>query len=227
MSYRRKKVDTLPRWLWFFLAMPIGLIVALLYRRRSPDLPRPARRPLRPLRYIEPDSIPLKMDPRPSAVQDRPEGNVEAGAVGPASAEKAFAPEARPARVQPLETQMQAEAEPAPGAKEIPAPSGAGKAPTPPEAPEDERPAGGDDLKAIEGIGPAIAALLSKNGLNTFQQLAAAPVERLRGILSEARLGHLANPETWPEQARLAGRGEWEQLNAFQNTLRAGRKKNK
>lgn len=81
-----------------------------------------------------------------------------------------------------------------------------------------------DDLKVIEGIGPAIARLLRENGIRTFTALAEAPVERLKEILVSARLGHLADPTTWGEQARMAAAAEWTALEELQKTLKRGRR---
>lgn len=94
---------------------------------------------------------------------------------------------------------------------------------TPPIAPQ---PAGGapDDLTRIEGIGPKISSLLQAAGITTFAQLAATDVSRLKEILAEARLAALADPTTWPEQARLAAAGEWEALRRLQAELKGGRR---
>lgn len=86
-------------------------------------------------------------------------------------------------------------------------------------------PGAADDLKLIEGIGPKIASVLQEAGVGTFAALAAADADRLQDILREAdpRLLRLADPATWPEQARLAAAGEWDALTEFQSTLRGGR----
>jgi predicted flap endonuclease-1-like 5' DNA nuclease len=88
-------------------------------------------------------------------------------------------------------------------------------------------PGAADDLKLIEGIGPKIASVLQEAGIGTFAQLAAADPDRLRGILREAdpRLLRLADPATWPEQARLAAAGEWDALTELQGRLRGGRQR--
>ena len=86
------------------------------------------------------------------------------------------------------------------------------------------QPAEPDDLTRIEGIGPKISQLLNQDGLYTFAQLAAASVEHLQSILSAAGPRfRLADPQTWPEQASFARDGKWEALQAFQDTLKAGR----
>ncbi len=88
-------------------------------------------------------------------------------------------------------------------------------------------PGAADDLKLIEGIGPRIAGVLHEAGIETFAQLAATDADRLQAILREAdpRLLRLADPGTWPEQARLAAVGEWDALTDMQRGLRAGRRR--
>lgn len=78
------------------------------------------------------------------------------------------------------------------------------------------------DLELIEGIGPRIAAVLREVGITSFAELAATPVATLRAICINANL-RLADPSTWPEQARLAANGDMEGLKAFQGRLRGGR----
>lgn len=81
-----------------------------------------------------------------------------------------------------------------------------------------------DNLKRIEGIGPRIESILNGAGINTFRQLSTTPVERLREILVAAELrGSFGDPTSWPEQARLAAEGLWDELQALQNGLRGGR----
>lgn len=81
----------------------------------------------------------------------------------------------------------------------------------------------GDDLSIVEGIGPKINSVLHDAGIRTFAQLSEAAPERLEQILREQGL-RLANPETWPEQARLAAAGDWNKLDNYQKRLKAGRK---
>lgn len=180
--YRSRRSHNLPDWLWFFLILPIVLIVALLYRRRRLPLPRLPKLPQVPglgergvQRYVEPDSIPLDM-----------------GETRRVSVDADFIP-----AVEQFAAQQEA-------------------APAEPARPE--------DLKVVEGIGPSIERLLHDNGILRYQDLADAPVERLAEILTAARLNRLADPATWPEQARLAAEGHWEELKAYQNTLKGGRR---
>lgn len=81
----------------------------------------------------------------------------------------------------------------------------------------------GDDLKIIEGIGPKISSVLQLAGINTFEQLARCQVAQLEQILKDAGI-RLANPATWPEQARLAASGDWSGLAELKNQLKGGRK---
>jgi small subunit ribosomal protein S2 len=83
-----------------------------------------------------------------------------------------------------------------------------------------------DDLKRIEGIGPKIASVLQGAGISTFAHLAETSVEQLRQILQDAdpRLIRLADPTTWPEQAKLAAAGEWDAFGALLDELKGGRR---
>ena len=80
-----------------------------------------------------------------------------------------------------------------------------------------------DNLRRIEGIGPKIAQVLQDAGIQTFAQLAAADVGRLEQILQDAQMT-LADPATWPEQARLAAAGDWGGLEKLQDELQGGRR---
>lgn len=172
---RRLIEKTNTSWLWFILAIPIGLITALwLQRKKNPELAQPnrplLRRPGQLLRrrprYTEPVSIPI--DTR-----------------------------------LPLDEELDLEA--------------AALAITVPE------PQAVDNLQVIEGIGPKISTLLNENGITSFRVLAQTPIAALDEILTAARLRHLANPETWIEQASLADAGDTEGLQLLQASLKGGR----
>jgi predicted flap endonuclease-1-like 5' DNA nuclease len=83
-----------------------------------------------------------------------------------------------------------------------------------------------DDLKIVEGIGPRISGVLQAAGIKTFRQLAELDAERIEKILEEENpnLKRLADPTTWPEQARLAAEGRWEELETLQEELKGGRR---
>ncbi len=80
------------------------------------------------------------------------------------------------------------------------------------------------NLQKIEGIGPKIASILNAYGIHTFADLAETAVEELQKCLAEAGPRYrLANPETWPAQARLAAEGKWLELDELQRKLKGGR----
>lgn len=81
-----------------------------------------------------------------------------------------------------------------------------------------------DDLTIIEGIGPAIAGLLSASGLNSWRALADADGDFVKGILNDAGPNYsVHNPATWSKQAALAADGEWQALEELQNELEGGK----
>jgi NADH-quinone oxidoreductase subunit I len=82
-----------------------------------------------------------------------------------------------------------------------------------------------DDLARIEGIGPRISDVLLDAGIKTFAQLADINVDRIKEILEKAdpNLLRLADPTTWPRQARLAASGKWDALEKYQDRLRGGK----
>jgi len=91
--------------------------------------------------------------------------------------------------------------------------------------PEAAPPAGPDDLTRVEGIGPKISGVLQVAGITTYAQLADTDVERIKQILEEAdpKLLQLADPATWPRQAKLAASGKWEALEKWQERLKGGK----
>lgn len=209
---RQNRAYTMPPWLWFFLVLPIALIVGLIYRRnrwtdrvqRRLPLPRIARR------YIEPDSIPLNLQKQPGSefVEDFVFETSYETYSGPKEPVVFLETEVPPEMLEPLD--------------EEPVPASAATETTPdagPAAMERE-----DNLQVIEGIGPKIAGLLRESGITSFHQLAGTSTERLVEILTQARLNRLAAPGTWPEQAQLAADGQWEALATLQDTLKGGRR---
>ncbi len=80
-----------------------------------------------------------------------------------------------------------------------------------------------DDLVIIEGIGPRIAELLRRHGIDSFEKLARADVASLWTILDKGGPRfRLANPGTWPAQALYCVRGDWDGLKRYQDELYAG-----
>ncbi len=82
-----------------------------------------------------------------------------------------------------------------------------------------------DNLEIIEGIGPKIAGVLAAAGINTFAKLAEMNGEKIKEILTanDPRLGRIADPTSWPEQAKLAGSGDMQGLKTLQDRLKGGR----
>ncbi len=80
-----------------------------------------------------------------------------------------------------------------------------------------------EDLTRIEGVGPKVAGLLDNAGINTFAALAEANIERLNEILERAELQFM-DPSSWPEQAALAAKGDWEAFEKLTAELKGGRR---
>lgn len=89
-------------------------------------------------------------------------------------------------------------------------------------SPEPKKPV--DDLVKIEGIGPKVAKVLNRAGIETFDDLANADAENVQTVLNEAGL-QMMNPEGWIDQAKLAAKGDWGGFEKLQRKLKGGRKK--
>ncbi|GAA0713700.1 hypothetical protein [Dokdonella soli] len=80
-----------------------------------------------------------------------------------------------------------------------------------------------DDLTIIEGIGPKIDELFRANGVASLVQVAHLGVQDMLYILERGGPSfHLANPDTWAEQARLASENRWKELKHLQEELIGG-----
>ncbi len=92
------------------------------------------------------------------------------------------------------------------------------------ETAEDAETKDADDLRRVEGIGPKVAQHLNNAGIRSFAQLADTDVQRLQEILTEAGgIYKSMDPQSWPEQAALAAKGDWETLKILQDKLDGGR----
>lgn len=80
------------------------------------------------------------------------------------------------------------------------------------------------DLTLIEGIGPKVFQYLQDAGISTFDQLAAADFDTLKGILS-ANSFKFANPTTWAEQAQLVVDGKMDALEVLREKLKSSKKR--
>jgi predicted flap endonuclease-1-like 5' DNA nuclease len=83
-----------------------------------------------------------------------------------------------------------------------------------------------DDLTRIEGIGPKVATLLNAQGIHSYAHLSKTQSSQLHTFLESAGPTYhiaIASAETWPEQARLAAQGRWQELLSLQDELKGGR----
>ena len=87
------------------------------------------------------------------------------------------------------------------------------------EAPKAE--AKPDDLTKVEGIGPKIAETLVAAGVATFADLSTKKAEEISTIIAEVKGSH--TPDTWPEQAKMAADGKWDELKAWQDEMDGGK----
>ncbi len=81
-----------------------------------------------------------------------------------------------------------------------------------------------DNLRRIEGIGPKVNNALKDMGITTFAQLAEADPDKLEADLRAANVRILPGaPQTWPAQAALAAKGDWEGFEQYTDSLKGGR----
>lgn len=83
--------------------------------------------------------------------------------------------------------------------------------------------AASDDLKKIEGIGPKIAEIFNNAGIVSFADMAGSSIDKLKSVLEEAGPRYASKvPDTWPQQAKLAADGKWDELAKLQDDLKGG-----
>ena len=81
-----------------------------------------------------------------------------------------------------------------------------------------------DQLEAIEGVGPQIAELFHKNGVHRFAQIAAMSPADIEKILATGGSAFaIAQPFTWPFQAKLLENGWIAEFLEVGQKLKAGR----
>lgn len=81
-----------------------------------------------------------------------------------------------------------------------------------------------DDLTVIEGVGPKIAEVLTAAGIASFAEVAGKSAEELKALLTEAgEQFNTAVTDTWPEQAKLAAEGKFDELKKWQDELDGGK----
>lgn len=191
----------------------VALLLWLLRRRRLGQRPFSTTLPKRVVLPEAPESEPQpEPEPTPAAPEPGPEPAPISwsGSVSPVP-EPELRPEPEPVAPEPEpESAPVSQPEPVLAAPE----SELVSAPVAPEP---------DDLTALEGIGPKISGVLQASGVRTFAQLAAMDVAQLKAILKEGGI-RIANADTWPEQAALAARGDWDGLATLQGSLKGGRR---
>ena len=63
-------------------------------------------------------------------------------------------------------------------------------------------------------------------GVTTYAAMAYAKPEQLKDILAAAGNRYkMHDPTTWPQQAKLADEGKWDELKTLQDELNAGKAK--
>ncbi|MCW5518397.1 50S ribosomal protein L21 [Aureitalea sp. L0-47] len=132
------------------------------------------------------------------------------------------AKKAEPKKEAPKAKAATKKAEPKKPAVKAAAPKAEPKAKAPAKAAPKKAASKKDDLKKIEGIGPKIAETLTAAGVGTFAELAKTKPAKISEIISGVRGNHV--PDTWPEQAKLAADGKWDELKELQDKLDGGKK---
>lgn len=81
-----------------------------------------------------------------------------------------------------------------------------------------------DDLKKLEGIGPRIEKLLNDAGIKSYAKLATMDRDHLKSLLDKGgREFDMNEPKSWPYQAELAAKENWNRLKEYQAFLLDGR----
>jgi large subunit ribosomal protein L21 len=81
-----------------------------------------------------------------------------------------------------------------------------------------------DDFSKIEGVGKKTGEKLNDAGIHSYKNLAGTSVKELNKILEEAGSAYASfDPSTWPEQAKLAAEGKFDELEKLQEKLDGGK----
>jgi len=127
-------------------------------------------------------------------------------------------------RIAPIAKATKAKAAPAVANEEVAPVEAAAPVEKKAKAPKAEPDGKKDSLKKIEGVGPKIEELLHNAGLLTLADVANSTVEAIKAILDEAGPRYaIHNPTTWPQQAKLAADGNWDELKTLQDELNGGK----
>lgn len=81
-----------------------------------------------------------------------------------------------------------------------------------------------DDLKKLEGIDSRIEKLLNEAGIKSYAKLATMDRNHLKSLLEKGGSQFKMNePKSWPYQAELAAKDNWNRLKEYQEFLLNGR----
>jgi len=81
-----------------------------------------------------------------------------------------------------------------------------------------------NDLTIVEGIGPKIQELFHNHDVRTWKALSECSVDKCQSVLdSGGERFKVHSPGTWPEQAKMAYEGRWEDLLKWQDELDGGK----
>jgi len=84
---------------------------------------------------------------------------------------------------------------------------------------DDEADAAPEDLTRINGIGAVFQTVLNDAGIHSYADLAQATVDELEAIIEASGRSRPGRLETWPQQAALAAKGDWDALSRFVDEL--------
>ncbi|MBC3845949.1 hypothetical protein H8K90_06135 [Winogradskyella echinorum] len=81
-----------------------------------------------------------------------------------------------------------------------------------------------NDLTIVEGIGPKIQELFHNHDVKTWKALSECSIDKCQSVLkSGGDRFKIHNPGTWPDQAKMAAEGRWEDLLKWQDELDGGK----
>ncbi len=82
------------------------------------------------------------------------------------------------------------------------------------------KPDNADDLTVVEGVGPKIEEILNNNNIYTFNQLSNTDSMILKKYIVDVDARFENNEtESWPHQAAMAEKGQWDELNIYQEFM--------
>ncbi|WP_420320716.1 hypothetical protein [Flagellimonas sp.] len=81
-----------------------------------------------------------------------------------------------------------------------------------------------DDLTLVEGIGPKIQDLFRNHGIKTWKDLSETSTVKCQEVLtSGGKRYRIHDPASWPMQAKMAYKGQWEELAKWQIKHKSGK----